>query len=359
MKKMFFIAAAAVASMTACTNVEIATPENNEISFQTMTVSTKALVLPDKNLGEINPLPTTAQFGVFAFVNADYDTPLMNDVTIGCDATSNNTWKALGTTTYIWPASGNVDFYAYYPASVAGTFDKTTEKVKMTGVDLGSIIGDQVDPLVAVTKGQIAEEKPLVKLVFKHTASQILVSAYDATTTPNLQGNIVIKNVKFNNVFTKGDYTDGTTSGKGTWTNQSAAANFEVFSGEENLPVGEENESYLSQGSFTNAIDNNSAFVIVPEDVDPTQQTITVVYDVLPFVNGGYTFAKQENKTVTFSLKDQVKDNRFKPGVRYVFHLAFTLDKANNEIIFAPQVDGWETEDINTILIDVQNDVLI
>ena len=360
MKKMFFIAAAAVAAMTACTNVEIATPENNEISFQTMSVSTKALILPDKDSKDINPLPATAQFGVFAFVNADYDTPLMNDVTIGCDATANNTWKALGSTTYIWPASGNVDFYAYYPASVTGSFDKTVKKVKMTGVDLGSTIGDQVDPLVAVTMGQIAEEKPQVKLVFKHTSSQILVSAYDATTNPNLQGNIVIKNVKFNNVYTKGDYTDGTTLGKGTWTNHSALADFEVFSGEVSLPVGEENESYLSQGSFTNAVDNNSAFVIIPEDVDPAQQTITVVYDVLPFVNGGYTYPKQENKTVTFGFKNQViKDNHFKPGVRYVFHLAFTLDKANNEIIFAPQVDGWETENINSLVIDVQNDVLL
>lgn len=356
---MFFIAAAAVASMTACTNVEIATPENNEISFQTMTVSTKALILPDKNNGQINPLPSDAEFGVFAYVNANYTTPLMNNVTIGCDATANNTWRAKGSTTYIWPASGNVDFYAYYPASANGSFNTTTQLLAMTGVNLGTAIGSQIDPLVAVTKAQDASQKPTVNLVFKHTTSQILVSAYDATTNPSLQGNIEIKGVTFNNVYTTGDYADGTTSGKGSWSNLSNLADFTVFSGLEDLPVGIENESFLSNGAFTNAIDNNSAFVIIPEDVDPAQQSITVVYNVKEFENGGYTFAKEENKTLTFDLKDLVNGNRFQPGVRYVFHLAFTLDKANNEIIFAPQVDGWATEDVNGILIDVKNDVLI
>lgn len=372
MKKIFYIAAAAVVATTACSKIEIAEVASNEISFKTMAVSTKALILPDENSDQISALPKTEQFGVFAYVDRNYTTPLMGDVTVACDQTG--TWKGTGVDaqgapiTYIWPSTGNVDFYAYYPASVNGSFNTANEQVSMTGVDLGATIGNQIDPMVAVTKDLLASQKPTVNLVFKHTASQILVSAYDATTTPALQGKIILKSVKVNNVYTKGDYVDGTTSGKGVWTSLANKADFTVFYGAENLPVGIANESYLSQGSFTNAIDNNSAFVIIPEDViapavpaDPAQvyQTITVTYDVNEFTNGGFKFAKEENKTVTFPINGFVSNDRFKPGVRYIFHLAFTLDKANNEIVFAPQVQGWEQEDVNGILVDVKNDVLL
>lgn len=371
MKKIFYIAAAAVAATTACSKVEIADPVSQEISFNTMTVSTKALILPENNAGTIAALPSTEEFGVFAYVDRNYTTPLMDNVKVGCDQTG--TWKGMGTDangdpiTYIWPSTGSVDFYAYYPEALSGSFNTTAEMVSMTGVSLGSTIGSQIDPMVAVTKNMNAAVRPLVNLVFKHTTSQVLVSAYDATTTPNLQGKIVLKSVKFNNVYTKGDYVDGTTSGKGTWSNLDSKATFTVFSGAENLPVGLANESYLSQGSFTNAIDNNSAFVIIPEDVliprtsadSLAAQSITVTYDVNQFTNGGYTFPKEENKTVTFPIDGFVNNDRFKPGVRYVFHLAFTLDKANNEIIFSPQVDGWDLEDVTGILVDVKNDVLL
>ena len=38
-----------------------------------------------------------------------------------------------------------------------------------------------------------------------------------------------------------------------------------------------------------------------------------------------------------------------------MFHLGLSLDGANNEIMFAPKVEGWETEDIDGITIDVIN----
>lgn len=372
MKKMFFIAAAAVASMTACTQIEVAEQNGEEINFNTMAVSTKALIFPGDNKDQKQALPTTEKFGVFAYVDRNYTSPLMGNVTVGADETG--TWKGMekdaqgNAITYIWPTSGAVDFYAYYPKSINGSFDTAAERISMTGVELGTTIGNQIDPMVAVTKDQNAASKPKVNLVFKHTTSQILVSAYDATETESLQGKIVLKNVVFNNVYTKGDYVDGTTSGKGNWDNATNMASFTVFSGAENLPVGLANESFLSNGSFTTAIDNNSAFVIIPEDVvvpavpaDPSQvyQSITVTYDVSQFTNGGYTFPKEENKSITFPINGMVTNDRFKPGVRYVFHLAFTLDKANNEIIFSPEVQGWEQEDINGILIDVKNDQLL
>lgn len=357
MKKTIILAAAAVV-LAGCAKNEL-TPMQSEISFKTLQVSTKALIFPGDNAGVREALPIDAQFGVFAFVDGNYTAPLMNDVPVGCDTKNQNQWGAQDGNTYIWPSAGSVDFYAYYPAATAATFNSTAKAVAMTGINLGSVIGSQVDPLVATNIGLNAADKPVVGLVFKHLASQVLVSAYDATQTASLQGKIVIKSVEFKGAYTQGDYTDGTTAGKGSWSNQAAPATFAVFSGEENVPVGAANQSFLSQGSFTNSIDNNSAFVVVPEDVVAGQQKIKVVYDILPFTNAGYTFPKRENIAFEFDLVDQVNDNRFKPGTRYVFHLAFTLDGANNEITFAPEVEGWAQEDITGILIDVENNVLL
>ena len=45
-------------------------------------------------------------------------------------------------------------------------------------------------------------------------------------------------------------------------------------------------------------------------------------------------------------------NNEFACGKRYVYHLGFSLDGVNNEIMFSPTVSGWETEDIDNILFD-------
>ena len=46
-------------------------------------------------------------------------------------------------------------------------------------------------------------------------------------------------------------------------------------------------------------------------------------------------------------------------GKRYVFHIGISMDGANNEIMFAPKVEGWVTEDISGITIDAVNAALL
>ena len=356
MKKLVFLAAAIVA-LAACTKTEIAV-DQTAISFTPNALATKALILPDGNAGTQVGFPTSESFNVFAFADLDgsgtnYTTPLMDDVNISYQG---GDWKAT-TGTYLWPATGTVDFYAYYPASVNATFDATADPkgLKLTGISLGTVIGSQIDPLVGYTLAQIAANKQPVSLVFKHITSQIAVTAFDATTTTSLQGKISIEKVVFKNMKTSGDYQDGTTSGKGIWSNINTNSSFTSFSGSEVLAT---TESYLSSGSFISSIDNSAAFVVVPDYVvtgTSADQAIEVTYSIAAYSINGFDYPATASQTVSIPLYNRVSGNKFQNGKRYVFHIGISLDGANNEIMFSPVVDGWETEDITGITVDAVN----
>ena len=365
MKKTIILAAAIVA-LVGCAKNDRPDAEGMPISFAPNALSTKALILPDGNSGTTAAFPESESFNVFAFADldgtgssavTDYEHPLMNDVNISHQG---GDWKAT-TGTYLWPATGTVDFYAYYPGTITAAFVSTSEPkgLSLTDINLGTTVGSQIDPLVGSTLAQISANKPTVSLVFKHITSQIAVTAFDATTTASLQGKISIKSVVFKNMKTSGDYREGTTTGKGEWSNINTSANFTSFSGSEVLTT---TESYLSAGSFSASIDNSAAFVVVPVDITndaTTGQAIEVTYSIASYTINNYTYPATTNKTVTIPLYNKVSANKFQNGKRYVFHIGISLDGANNEIMFSPVVDGWETEDIDGITIDAVNATLL
>ena len=374
MKKVIILASAILA-FAACAKTQIA-GEQTAISFEPNALSTKALIFPDANSTDDNlAFPTDEVFNVFAYANVDgngvnYDTPLMNDVEISYHATTNGgDWKATSGT-YLWPNSGSVDFYAYYPGTLGAAFVSTDPKGisfpgtgtganHVPGVSLGTSIGSQIDPLVASVISQSATTKPKVGLVFKHITSQIAVTAFDATETASLQGKISIEKVTFKNMKTSGDYTEGTTTGKGTWSNINSNTEFVSFSGSEVLT---DTESYLSGGTFSSSINNSAAFVVIPDNIiaDETDgQFIEVKYSIAAYTINNFNYPATETQTVNIPLYNRVSANKFQNGKRYVFHIGISLDGANNEIMFSPSVSGWETENISGITIDAVNHVLL
>ena len=361
MKKVIIIAAAALA-LAACSKNQVNMPESQAISFAPNALTTKALILPDSNSPEQLAFPETESFNVWGFAaldgsTYDYDHPLMNDVNI---SNQGGDWKAT-TGTYLWPATGQVDFYAYYPGTLNAAFDSSSEPkgINLTGVSLGTAIGSQIDPLVAAVLAQDAPSKPQVSLVFKHITSQIAVTAFDATSTVSLQNKISIEKVVFKNMKTSGDYTKSTTIGKGMWSNINTKADFVSFMGSEVLAT---TESFLSGSSFVASIDNSAAFVVIPENIvtgSAEDQVIEVSYSIAAYSINGFDYPATPTQTVTIPIYGRVSGNKFQNGKRYVFHLGISLDGANNEIMFAPMVEGWETENIDGITIDAVNATLL
>ena len=364
MKKLMLLAAAVIA-FAACSKVDVTVPESTAIDFNPNALLTKALILPSSSLPDSLAFPTDETFSVFAFANitgtTNYDTPLMDDVEIAYHSTdTSGNWKA-ATGIYLWPATGSVDFYAYHPTSLTAAFDQTAnpKAIKLTGVQLGTAVGNQIDPLVASTLNQLAASKPKVGLVFKHITSQIAVTAFDATETASLRGKISIEKVVFKNMKTSGDYKEGTTIGKGQWSNINTVNDFTSFFGNETLlPT----ESFLSAGSFAAAIDNSAAFVVIPEEIsnDATNgQVIEVTYSIAAYSINGFDYPATPSQTVTIPIYNRVSNNKFESGKRYVFHLGISLDGANNEIMFSPVVEGWNTVDVNGIVVDAVNATLL
>lgn len=361
MKKFYIIAAAALA-LAACTKNEVIAPEATPINFAPNALLTKALILPDSDSPEQLAFPTTETFNVWGFAALDgstynYTTPLMDDVNI---SNQGGDWKAT-TGTYLWPATGKVDFYAYYPGSLNASFvsDSEPKGINLTGVSLGTAIGSQIDPLVAAVLAQNSASKPTVQLVFKHITSQIAVMAMDATTTESLKNKISIEKVVFKNLKTSGDYTKSTTIGKGAWSNINTKADFVSFEGSEVLQT---TESFLSGSTFVSSIDNSAAFVVIPENVvtgTAEDQVVEVSYSIAAYTINGFDYPATPTQTVTIPLYGRVSSNKFQNGKRYVFHIGISLDGANNEIMFSPLVEGWENEDIAGITIDAVNAVLL
>lgn len=361
MKKFYIIAAAAIA-LAACTKNEVIAPEATPINFAPNALLTKALILPDSDSPEQLAFPTTETFNVWGFAALDgstynYTTPLMDDVNI---SNQGGDWKAT-TGTYLWPATGKVDFYAYYPGSLNASFvsDSEPKGINLTGVSLGTAIGSQIDPLVAAVLAQNSASKPTVQLVFKHITSQIAVMAMDATTTESLKNKISIEKVVFKNLKTSGDYTKSTTIGKGAWSNINTKADFVSFEGSEVLAT---TESFLSGSTFVSSIDNSAAFVVIPENVvtgTAEDQVVEVSYSIAAYTINGFDYPATPTQTVTIPLYGRVSSNKFQNGKRYVFHIGISLDGANNEIMFSPLVEGWENEDIAGITIDAVNAVLL
>ena len=360
MKKVFVLFAAALA-FAACSKNEINTV-GESINFAPNALLTKALILPSSDSPEQLAFPTTESFNVWGFAALDgstynYTTPIMDDVNI---SNQGGDWKAT-TSTYLWPATGKVDFYAYYPESLNATFvsDSEPKGIDLAGVSLGTAIGSQIDPLLACILAQDAPSKPKVNLVFKHITSQIAVTAFEATGTEALKGKIRIEKVVFKNLKTSGDYERSTTIGKGKWSNINTKADFIAFQGSEVL---QPTESFLSGASFVASIDNSAAFVVIPEDVvtgTAEDQIVEVTYSIAAYTINGFDYPATPSQTVSIPLYGRVSGNMFQNGKRYIFHLGISLDGANNEIMFSPKVEGWVNEDITGITIDAVNATLL
>lgn len=344
MKRVIVMAAVAAVALTGCSMNEVEI-ESGEIQFRANAISTKALINPS-GTKDSPAFPATETFGVVAYYTNENSvvTTFMDKVRI---SNQDGDWKAESTDPYLWPALGTIDFYAYHPYNATVAVN-TEKRITFKGMNLGNEIGKQNDPLVAMAKDQIAANRPKVGLVFKHIASQIVISATDVTESNLLKGKITLKEVKVNNVKISGDYVDGTTLGKGTWSNQTNPTTFTVFSGSEQL---NSTENYLSANSFSSSLDGSAAFVVVPQTISAGTQTITVKYDVKEFSCNGTDYAAQENKTETVNIEVN-DDNGFLCGKRYVYHLGFSLDGVNKEITFSPVVEGWTNEDINNIVFD-------
>jgi len=283
MKKSIILMAAALMAFTACQKDEVVSSNNGDaISFNpvlnnaTKATATTATSLTSFVVNAMNEGTTTAYF---------------KDVTFTKNTQSNFT----SAKSYYWPA-GNLDFYAYAPASSSQITYTDYKTFTVTPADAQA---DQVDLIYAYKGGcnKSTNGKSGVSLNFRHAESQICVKVKNTSSTLKF----VVDGWKLVYLSKSGTFTyatssatathnDGTSStdvlAAGTWSDLGTAAvtNFYKYDGFTAKNVAAET---------TTAVALDGSMILVPQTTtaatDYVNGTSSTVGDAM---NGSYIAVK-------------------------------------------------------------------
>ena len=364
MKKLFFLAVAAVAVLAACTknNADKTAYENSRvINFNT--VANKATKAPITGTTYSYNCPA---FGVFAYylASGNWSTSeanssavsYMNDVEISFNDTK-DIW--VPSSTYYWPLEGKLTFIAYSPKSAATAAFSNAGVLTLTNFTVASTVADQVDLLyssIAADKTQnedyyedadndkdseTAEGDKGVNIKFKHALSQVVFQAKTAADVyaAGLSfkvNSIVVNAASTATSMTVTNPTDAQlASAITTWNAPGTIINYTVnTTAFPNATVAAAAANFLDD-DFSDPI-GDPLLMIPVTSFAGTDPTVTVTYTE-------YRLSDAQplgSKTVTIhfdDIDDVVSD--WQAGKKYVYNLTIDLQK----IYFNPTITDWAT----------------
>lgn len=330
MKKYFFIAAAALATLASCTQIEKDQPQA-QIAFKAYNVkpNTKA---PIEGAYYDMSMPN---FGVFAAYSTG-DAATASDVTyIDNLEVKPNTeleiWE--GTTPVYWPLSGSLTFMAYTPKTgVTASFKSDATSKVMTISDYAlSTQADLMYTKQSTATGLKANEtdyKPAegtnaqttkgVDIVFNHSLAQVVVKAKTKEDYASKNTTFKITNVTISGQNTSGTLT--VTGDNAAWalSGTTVAQKIEGLTDPFTVP-------YTDATTFTQVATPGT--LVFPQSL--TTQTLNVTYTMT------YNNVTSE-KTVNILLKDGSFD-KFEMGKKYILDLTISAD----EIKYSPRIIDW------------------
>ena len=364
MKKLFFLAVAAVAVLAACTknNADKTAYENSRvINFNT--VANKATKAPITGTTYSYNCPA---FGVFAYylASGNWSTSeanssavsYMNDVEISFNDTK-DIW--VPSSTYYWPLEGKLTFIAYSPKSAATAAFSNAGVLTLTNFTVASTVADQVDLLyssIAADKTQnedyyedadndkdseTAEGDKGVNIKFKHALSQVVFQAKTAADVYAAGLSFKVNSIVVNAASTATSMTvtnptdaqlaSAITTWNAPGTNINYTVNTTAFP---NATVAAAAANFLDD-DFSDPI-GDPLLMIPVTSFAGTDPTVTVTYTE-------YRLSDAQplgSKTVTIhfdDIDDVVSD--WQAGKKYVYNLTIDLQK----IYFNPTITDWAT----------------
>ncbi len=314
MKKIFLLAAAAIAMVGCAQNEEVYTADaQQEIALSTVTAnSTRAA-------GE--------QSGALASTHELYISSWYTGTVSGADnyftdvlfATTGTSWT--GTTPQYYPLSGDLDFYAIAGESLATatrdwTLSATDRKLTMTGVTVDGTDDIVYGELESVDCPQIADQTlplyhALSALEFKFVNKQdrlTEITINDITVTANMSGNVVVD-------YNATDYLSAV-----VWSNQATNTVSVDHAADLTLTTG-------ANGDFNVATD--LGHLVVPGKRG---------YVVLTYTVKGPDSTTGAQSTHKVYLNDDTESLTWLPGTKYIYTI--TIDA--HEITFATDVQDWD-----------------
>ena len=232
MKNRIYIVSLALLAMVSCVNDDIVqTNKGQEIGFRT-SFDTRATELTATNL---------SGFYVTALTTGENAENYFTNVYFTKD--NNSVFTASGDYKYYWPASNELDFYAYYPQVDNITIEPSTKVI--TGYTPNEDISSQQDLVYAKTR---ATKSASVHLNFEHALSQVGIVAKNENT-----GYVIkVKSVRIKNVVKSGDFNIGT----GVWNPSNDVTSYEI------VRSAEETDEPLSETQVSLMSDKGNAMLI-------------------------------------------------------------------------------------------------
>ena len=339
MKKFFFLAAAALVALAACTKNEL-DPNSKEprpINFNTVAgLNTKAPIS-----GTLYKT-TDPSFGIFCYAltsgktwaaNSADGQLYMNDVEIAYNSTD-LIWES--TPTYYWPLSGTLTFVGYSPYGCEGTVAYAPETKVLTVTDfvVKDDADDQEDLMWATTNPDLQDNQSTytsqsatstlkgVNVVFHHALSQVKFNVRKASGLDDYT--ITVNSITFD-AYNKGTLT--VTNDSPAWSGQALLTGGDAF-------------HFDTEGSDVAAPNHSENFAVfgkanmpVPQTLATGVQTFTITYSL---AKGGVNLGQ---KTVSNVDMLGATVGAWAPNTIYNYNIEIDL----NKIYFNPTVVDWTT----------------
>ena len=297
MKKNLFIIAAAALALASCSNDEIiesaAFSDSNAISFQPYIGGvTRASDIDATSL-------QSTGFKVFATVESDFSTIYFNETEFTySDGTYTSTPK------YYWPASGNLDFYAYAYSGSDGQVTHTAQTKAFT-VTPASAAANQTDLVFANSNGKLKDGvyntskhygADGVPLNFRHAESKVTVQLQN--TNSSLK--ITVKDVAIGYLNTTGTYTySGSTTNTDT-EHASEYLKFADWTAKSGTGSYSQTASTTSYDGVTSAAGLPQSFILIPQAL-----TVATTYSGSDVRDGDTPGSDFQGAFITVELKIQ------------------------------------------------------
>lgn len=320
MKKFFAMAAVAALMLTGCVNNEMfEDAEPAEIVMQAVNkVPNKAIVEGATFSGD---------FKVFGFFSEDdfANTEQFGMYDVVCTKVG-GVYKN-STTSYYWPMSGKVGFYAVAPASIAPTVS-WADGLTLTNYNVNG--AKDTDVMFAYNWG--AKGSSALKMTFYHALSQVLVKV---KTNENYANAVIkVKSVSFTNVDVEAtcNYEESSTADQ--------VANPSItWTGNTDYTATEEYYATESAAVTSSAANYGAGILTIPQEMNANAK-ISIAYTLT-----------QNGKTIEGTVSPSIATaDDWVAGKRYIYTLNFKLD----EITFDPEVvdTGWVDVNVDAITIE-------
>lgn len=262
----------------------------------------------------VTAFPTSLTFGSYAYnipagKTYDYNSAegvvYIDNAEISYNASAGQ-WKC-SEKMYFWPKNGSsLTFFAYSPYNLSGLSCSCSGGIRIDDFTVETTPGNagtHIDILVAgIVKDKTSNEGSGVPTIFQHKLARVDVVA---TLNNELEGGeyAYIKSVKFNNIYTSGDFIGG------AWTNHNGKQTYQ------NTGMTQVNLSY----GTTSMIFPKTVMIPQPMTGASNPPSMTIVYRThnhtsdqtqnIPLYNGPATAAAWEpGKDITYHIYISTKD---------------------------------------------------